>query len=407
VVGVHDESGRLVAVEGSIRDITDRFRAQQERDRLTEQLRRAERMEALGNLAGGIAHDFNNLLEVILGHSDLLLTALPADSPVRPRLESIRQAAERGADLTGQLRVFSHTGPSKPETLDLNTVVADIERLLEHTLSEDIEFTTRLAAGTCPVLVDRGRFERVLLNLVTNARQAMPHGGRLLIETDAVPAADGGGDAVRLRVTDTGRGMTADVLQHAFEPFFTTKGRGGGGGFGLSTAYGTVTDAGGEITLESEPGTGTVVTITLPAADGAVTAAPSAAGPAEAGGGETVLLVEDDPDVRELVGLMLRGSGYLSTVASSPAAALDLLARDAVAPDLLLTDVVMPGMTGIELAERLRRTRPALPVLLISGHTADTLPSDAALPALTSLLRKPFTSTGLRHAIADLLARPA
>jgi two-component system, cell cycle sensor histidine kinase and response regulator CckA len=388
-----------------------------------QRLRQAERLESLGRLAGGIAHDFNNLLAVILGHTDLILAELPEDSPYRENLDLVRQLAERSAALTRQLLVFSREEPLRPETLDVNEVVADTERVLRGAIGENVVFVTRLAPDLCPVRIDRCELERVLLNLVTNSRRAMPRGGRLTVETcniqgdgDGDGSGDGIGDGgvgdgnnsgndgalVRLSVTDTGTGMSESVAKHAFEPFFTTD-TVVGTGLGLSTAYGVVMAAGGEISLTSEPGVGTSVRIDLPAVDHTAAATPNPEPPPARGHGETVLVVEDEDDVRDLVALMLRRSGYRVVEARSPAEAALIVEAAGLPIDALLTDLVMAGMSGIELAERVRGRLPGLPVLLMSGYTAGTLPGGAELPRGISLIRKPFTTAALLRSLGEVL----
>ena len=401
-IALHDAAGRLLVVEGILRDVTERVEADAQRDRLRQQLRQGERLESLGRLAGGIAHDFNNLLAVILGHTDLALADLPAGSAHREGLELIRDLAGRGAALTRHLLVFSRQERLRPETLDANEAVADTERALRGAIGEDIEFTTHPAPGLWPVRIDRSELERLLLNLVSNARRAMPHGGALAIETRNVPGADGREPRVRVTVTDTGTGMTQDVQAHAFDPFFTTD-QHAGTGLGLSTAYGVVKAAGGEITLDSRPSGGTTVRIELPAHPGL--AAPAAAPrPAPGRGrGQRLLVVEDDDAVRDLVAMMLRRGGYRAETTPTPAEALDLLRRPDAGLDALVTDMVMAGMTGIELAHAARVRDPELPVLLMSGYTAGTLPDGAALPEGMDLIRKPFTTEALLHAVAGVL----
>jgi len=409
-VAVRDEAGAVVAVEGILRDITDRVRAEAERDRLHQQLRQAERLESLGRLAGGVAHDFNNLLALILGRADLALADLPGDGPQRADLEIIRRLAERGGELTRRLLVFSRQEPLDLRILDVNEVVADTEQVLRGTIGEDVEFVTRLDPAPCPVLIDRGELERLLLNLVANSRRAMPHGGRLSVETANVPAGagagavtgDSAGALVRLTVSDTGTGMPQDVAKHAFEPFFTTD-AGTGTGLGLSMAYGVVKGAGGEISLDSAPDRGTTVRIDLPTAESAAADPGDEQRQPAGGAGETVLVVEDDDDIRGLVERMLTRSGYRVLAAASPAAAVGITRTADTPIDLLLSDVVMPGMSGIELIGCVRETFPGLPVLLMSGYTAGALPDDAPPPPGTVLIRKPFTTVALLHALDALL----
>ena len=406
-VGIRDEQGRIVAVEGILRDVTERVLSEAQRDQLQQQLRQAERLESLGRLAGGIAHDFNNLLAVVLGHTDLALAQLPDDSPSRPNLDSVRQLASRGAALTRQLLVFGRQEPLRPETLNVNDVVADTERVLRGAVGEDVEFVTVLASDLPPVTIDHSELERLLLNLVVNARRAMPHGGRLTIGTSKAESQSpdtGRPEMIRLRITDTGIGMTQSVARHAFDPFFTTD-PATGTGLGLSAAYGVVKSAGGEISLSSRPGVGTVVCIDLPAAEPVAAAITPPEHPPAGGNGETVLVVEDDDDVRDMVALMLRRSGYRVIETPSPAQGA-AIARALKPPvDVLLSDVIMPGMSGIDLAAQVREVLPEVPVLLMSGYTADALPGDAVLAGDTSLIRKPFTMSALLRSLDELLGQ--
>ena len=403
IVAIRDPDGRMIAVEGMLRDITERVQAEDRRKQLEQQLRQTERLDSLGRLAGGIAHDFNNLLAVVLGRADLMLAELPGDHALRDDLGIIREVAERGAALTRRILVFSRQERLRPETLDVNDIVTVTKEVLSGAVGEDVEFVTDLGQGLPPVEIDRSELERLLLNLVVNSRKAMPDGGRLIIRTEAVQGTADARPMVRVSVTDTGVGMSESVLEHAFEPYFTTDAA-TGTGLGLSSAYGVVKAAGGAISLSSELGVGTTVEITLPTVEHA--AQVSAVTPSEParGAGRTILLVEDDDDVRDLVALMLRQSGYEVVEAASPDKALVLLdvAREKV--DLLLSDVVMAGMSGIQLAQAVRDARPGTPVLLMSGYTAGTLPGDATLPPGVSLIRKPFTTTALLRAAEQALS---
>ncbi len=394
---VHDPDGHVVAVEGILRDTTERVLAEQERQRLEHQLRQKERLDSLGHLAGGVAHDFNNLLAVILGYCDMVAESLPPDDPTRADVDGIRTAAERGAALTRQLLIFSRLEPSRLETVNLNTVVGETRDLLRRTLGEDICVVTRLADDLHPVRADRSKMEQVLLNLVVNARAAMPGGGVLSIETRN---AD---DAVVLSVADQGHGMEPEVVRRAFEPFFTTRPKGQGTGLGLATAYGAVTDAGGTIDIESAPGAGTTVRIRLPATAAPDEVTAEADAPPPAADGESVLLVEDEDAVRRVVLRQLDGAGYAVREAATPHEALRLFAADPQSVDVLLTDVVMPGMSGTQLASRLRELRPDLPVLFMSGYTAGPAPGGHELPRDGSLLHKPFDRTALLTALRRTL----
>ncbi|AEV83064.1 histidine kinase [Actinoplanes sp. SE50] len=383
--------GALVAVEGILRDVTERMAAERERAELERQLRQSERLDSLGQLAGGIAHDFNNILAVISGYADMMIDELGDEHPSKPDANGIKQAAARGAALTRQLLLFSRSEPSRSELLDLNAVASDMLRLLGRTLGEDIELGTELVADLPPVVMDRSKLEQVVMNAVLNARAAMPAGGRLTISTGREHGG-AGDDQVCLAVTDTGCGMTPEVLARAFEPFFTTKGRGSGTGLGLATAYGVVTDAGGTITLESEPGRGTTLRVRLPAgtedAAGVTPAAPAAED--AAGDGRRILVVEDEEMVRDIVCRLLVKAGYQVFAAPHPAEALRMCRDEALAFDVLLSDVIMPGMSGTQLAAELRRDRPGLPVLFMSGYTSGPAPGGQELPTDAPLIRKPF-----------------
>jgi PAS domain S-box-containing protein len=438
-VGITDGAGTVVAVEGILRDITEQTLAERQRQRLEQQLRQSERLESLGQLAGGVAHDFNNLLAVISGYADLVSSALAPADPLRADLDGISNAARRGADLTRQLLLFSRLEPSAPETLDLNAVVADTEQLLRRTIGEDIEFVTLLEPGLHPVTIDHTKLEQVILNLVVNARAAMPDGGRLTIATANADAAggstsstgppdgpaggpdgpDGGGlggvvpgsrgtgragRQVRLTFADTGTGMEPGVAEHVFDPFFTTKGPGKGTGLGLATVYGVVKEAGGEIRLWTELGKGTAFDIYLPAA--ARRSSPAAPAPDSPvhGSGEVILLVEDEDEVRAIARRMLTNAGYQVVEAATPAEALTVYAS-AGQIDAVLTDALMPGMSGAQLIEQFHRTRPDLPTLLMSGYTAGTLPSRESLPTDVPFIRKPFTAGNLLRRLREVLDR--
>jgi PAS domain S-box-containing protein len=390
---IREPDGTVIAVEGILRDTTERILADQERHRLEHQLRQNERLDSLGHLAGGVAHDFNNLLAVILGYCGMVADSLPPDDPGQADVEGIRKAAERGASLTRQLLIFSRLEPSRLETVDLNTVVSETRNLLKRTLGEDVSVVTRLADDLNAVRADRSKMEQVLLNLVMNARAAMPHGGVLSIETVNADAA------VVLSVTDEGHGMEPDVVQRAFEPFFTTRPKGQGTGLGLATAYGAVADAGGSIHIESAPGAGTTVQIRLPATAESDQAETDAGDEPPTGADESVLLVEDEDAVRQMMLRQLDRSGYRVREAASPLNALQVFTADPQGFDILLTDVVMPGMSGTELASRLRELRPDLPVLFMSGYTMGPAPGGHELPSDGSLLHKPFDRSTLLMAL--------
>jgi PAS domain S-box-containing protein len=414
-VGVRDGNGQVMATEGILRDVTSQIEADQERDRLDRELRQADRLDSLGRLAGGIAHDFNNLLAVIIAYASEISHSLTAGHPCHPDLQKISQAAERAATLTRQLLIFSRLEPSQPETLSLNGIVTGIHELLARTIGEDIEFVTLTQEGLHPVTIDRSKIEQVIMNLVMNSRAAMREGGRLRIETanigpgEHVPPGTGGeGELVSLTVTDTGSGMPPAVIQRAFEPFFTTKGPGEGTGLGLSTVYGVVKEAGGEVRLRSAPGMGTTVTVLLPAAPGEASrprAARAAAAPD--GAGQTILVVEDDDAVREVVTRMLTRASYHVISAANAKDALELAANPAVHIDALLTDVVMPDMSGVQLADRIRADHHRMPVLLMSGYTAGSLPSAPNTATGLPLIRKPFDAATLLEHLHNTIANRA
>ena len=378
-----------------------------ERRQLETQLRQAQKMEAVGRLAGGIAHDFNNLLTAISGYSGLLLETLDADDPRREDAEQIRIAAERATELTSQLLAFSRQGMVRPTAVSLHAIVRGVQPMLERLIGEHIRLQVSLRADEPYVLSDRAQLEQVVVNLVLNARDAMPEGGTLSIETEALEATAAWSQgltpasSVVLTVSDTGTGMPDDVREHVFEPFFTTKGP-GGGGLGLATVYATVRQAGGRIRLQSTPGHGTSVRIVLPVAPRPDEAAPDGSEPTgEERAPARVLLVEDEVAVRELVERILRRDGF--EVTSAPDALVALRTANSAGPfDLLISDVVMPGMSGIELARELRALRPELRVLLISGYTEEAV--GRVGPDRLELLSKPFTADELLARIRTILA---
>ncbi|MCA2217883.1 ATP-binding protein [Jidongwangia harbinensis] len=400
-------SGRvLIAV---IRDVTERRNAESEQARLRQEAQnhRNHRLESLGQLAGGIAHDFNNMLGVIVNYASFIIEEASGDAPDRQAIvadaRQVLRAGERGTDLTHQLLAFARREVVRPEILDLNTVIADVEELLRRTLGEHITLVTRLGTDLPSVTWDPGQIEQLLVHLALNARDAMPQGGQLVIDTACYHLADhhtlDPGDYVRLRVSDSGQGMPADVVERAFEPFFTTKASVENTGLGLATVYGIVTQAGGDVSITSEPGLGSTFTVLLPAGaePAAVEPAPE---PVRSGGhGETLLVVEDEAALREVAGRILSGAGYRVLTADGGVQALELAARHEGAIDLLVSDVVMPGMLGKELAERLVEVRPDTRVLFMSGYAQPVLASQGTLDPGVVLLEKPFTSADLLGAV--------
>jgi PAS domain S-box-containing protein len=379
------------------RDVTERIG-------LEDRLRQAQKMEAIGRLAGGVAHDFNNLLTVIRANSDFLLEDLEGGDPRRGEAEEIRSAAEHATGLTRQLLAFSRRQVVQPKVLDPSGVVSHMSKMLRRLIGEDVELVLELEEGGATVLADPGQLEQVVLNLCVNAREALPGGGRVTVTSRTVTLDLGAashlglapGHYVRLMVQDTGAGIPAEVIDQIFEPFFTTKES--GTGLGLATVYGIVKQAGGEIAVASTPGVGTTLTIHLPTirlAAAPTVAAPSQAAPAR--GAETVLVVDDDAPLRRTMRRVLESRGYRVLEAESGAAALELAAGCGEPIHLLLTDVVMPRMSGPELATRMREQRPTTPVLYVSGYPDDTITHYGVLAPGATLVEKPFS--------VDLLAR--
>ena len=409
----HGAAGEPVRIVGTVADITARVRGEAERGELEDALRQSQKMEAVGQLAGGVAHDFNNLLMVIGGYCGFALSRLDgADPRLRGDIEEIARAADRAAQLTRQLLAFSRRQTLQPTVFELNAVVLEAETLLRRLLGEHIDIHSSLTEERCTVEADRGQVEQILMNLAVNARDAMPAGGTLTIETETLRLDEGEpdarfdalpGDYVLLRIRDTGSGMDAATREHAFEPFFTTKAPGVGTGLGLATVFGSVSQNGGYVALESEPGEGATFEILLPlvAAPAASVDAPAAREPVT--GSERILLVEDDAVVRRLVGAILTGNGYDVQAASDGAEAW---ARFADRPfDLLLTDLVMPKVSGKELARRLRTARPALPVVFMSGYAYDV--AGGELDAGDAFVQKPFSAHELGEIVRATLDEAA
>jgi two-component system cell cycle sensor histidine kinase/response regulator CckA len=387
----------------NVRDIT-------ERRRLEEQLRQAQKMEAVGELAGGVAHDFNNLLTGILGYCHLMLDEIPADHPLRPDLVEIRSAAERAASLTHELLAFSRRQMLQPRVVDINVLIAQLQKLMRRLISEEVELVMALAPDLHPVTVDPASVEQILVNLAVNARDAMPAGGRLTIETANVELDEAyavthvtmnSGPYVMLAVGDTGEGMDAATRARVFEPFFTTKEQGKGSGLGLATVYGIVKQSGGYIWVYSEPGHGTVFKVYLPPTPSSV-ARPAGGAADDLTGWETVLLVEDEDAVRALAREVLRRHGYVVLEARHGVDAVRVAERHLDAIHLLITDVVMPYMSGRELADRLVSVRPAMKALFMSGHTDHSL-IHGDVPPGAAFLEKPFTPEILARRVRRIL----
>jgi PAS domain S-box-containing protein len=384
---------------------------------LEDQFRQAQKMEAVGRLAGGIAHDFNNLLMVICGYTEVVLSQLTERHPLRAKAEAIQQASNRASALTRQLLAFSRKQLLELKVIDVNAIVSDMERLLRPLIGEDIELSTQLAANLGCTRADAGQLEQVIMNLVVNAKDAMPDGGKLCIRTASVTLDDSyrpentlikNGPYVMISVSDSGHGMDRETQARIFEPFFTTKEQGKGTGLGLSTVYGIIKQSGGYVFVQSEPGSGTAFTIYLPRVEG--TSDPRGETPASQstiGGSETVLLVEDEDSVRQLVRETLQSRGYRVLEAHNGSAALALAASHPEQIHLVITDVVMPGLSGHELIERLLPTRPSMKVLYLSGYAQDAFPASLAAEGQKAFLQKPFTLQSLAVKVREVLGPPA
>jgi PAS domain S-box-containing protein len=398
-----------ILIRGSITDISQRVQ-------LEAQLRQAQKMEAIGQLAGGVAHDFNNLLTVIEGYCGMLLDNLPPEDPLRSDVRAIADAGHRAASLTQRLLAFSRRAVLTPKVVDVNSIVRETEHILRRLIGEDILLTVTLHPTGGHVKVDPGHLGQVLINLALNARDALPAGGKLTICTEqadraGVVSADGQdvapGRYVRLVVSDTGHGMSPDVKAHIFEPFFTTKGVGLGTGLGLAVVHGFVKQSGGYIDVESEEGQGTTFSIALPLVDDIPVVQQQAPTPIEmiARGAETVLIVEDEEAVRHLLAQGLRNYGFTVMTARDGTEALHLVRERAAKIDLLVTDVVMPNMSGRDLADRLRTELAGLKVLFMSGYTDDTLLRHGVYEARESFLQKPFVLRTLAAKARETLDR--
>jgi len=397
-VSLVDLGGDTRNVMGMVEDITARKAAEAQRAQLEAQLRQAQKMEAVGRLAGGVAHDFNNILTIIAFNCELLLFG-DAESPTDAVIE-IRQAAERATLLTRQLLAFSRKTVLRPVVIDLDKLVAGMESMLRRLIGEDVTLVTRLAGADAHVRADAGQLEQVLMNLAVNARDAMPRGGTLTLE---VRTADIG--FVELAVSDTGVGMDPETQARIFEPFFTTKEEDRGTGLGLSVVFGIVEQSGGRIEVASEPGHGATFRIRLPRATEAVLAPTSAPITTPSIGTETILVVEDDESLRKLVRVMLQSQGYQVLEARDGAEALARALDHPGSIQLLVTDVVLPGQPGREIAEQLRVRRPELEVLFISGYNDDALVRNGVLHGDIGFLQKPFSPSALGRKVREILDR--
>ncbi len=423
------DSGDGILITAAVRDATERLaiqaererlRTETERDRTERQRQQSQRLESLGQLAGGVAHDFNNLLGVISSYAAFVAEETERRGPgepweaIRADIEQVMRAADRAAGLTHQLLSFARREVVQPRVLSLNETVASVEQLLRRTLGEHVELMTVLASDLWPVLADPGQIEQVLVNLAVNARDAMSGGGKLTIETantdvDQVYAADGprlaSGRYVAVKVSDTGTGMSPEVIDRAFEPFYSTKPKGEGSGLGLATVYGIITQAGGSARIYSEPGIGTTLNLLLPVTDLAPSHHAQPPPRPVRGRGEAILIVEDEAALREVTRRILARNGYEVLVASNGYQAINLATTGTQHLDVLLTDVVMPGMQGKEVAERVRLLRPEARVLYMSGYTHGLLGVQGVLEPGVHLLEKPFSETSLLAKLHVVLAQ--
>ena len=394
-------------------DVTERRKAEAERDKLQEQLLQAQKMESIGRLAGGVAHDFNNMLSIILGYGEHILEQLKPEDPLRQQVNQMVEAGRRSAVLTGQLLAFSRRQTLQPRVVSINDVVTNLEKMLRRLIREDIELGIKLGPEIPSILVDPGQLEQVILNLAANARDAMPLGGKLLIET-GLAELDGHyadthrdvrpGKYVLLAMSDTGCGMSDEVRNKVFEPFFTTKERGKGTGLGLAMVYGIVKQSGGNIWVYSEPDKGTTFKIYIPLTDKEPDVGREPNFEAHSvGQGEHILVVEDEEMLRSFLETLLPRMGYRVTVVANGGEALLMMEEKGFKPDLILTDVVMPHMSGKELMNRLKRSHPNLKVIYMSGYTDNAVVHHGVLDPGTHFIQKPFTNKHLLSKLKEVL----
>ena len=406
-------SGRAVSSADEPADVLEAI-AEDVTDRrvLEDQFRQAQKMEAVGRLAGGVAHDFNNLLMVISGYAEVMLSALESDHRLREKALAIQQASDRATTLTRQLLAFSRKQLLELKVVDVNAIVADMERLLRPLIGENVEFVTKFSPEAAQTRADAGQLEQVLMNLVVNAKDAMPTGGTLTIQTEKIvvdeshrrgPTFIRPADYVVLSVSDTGMGMDKETQSRIFEPFFTTKEKGKGTGLGLSTVYGIVKQSGGYVMVQSEVGRGTTFQIYLPRVEGVAEKHTTPAAPTALGGSETVLLVEDEESVRQLVRETLAAKGYRVMEAANGENGAIVAAQYDGKIDLVITDVVMPGMGGRELVKQLAQTRPETKVLYLSGYTEDAIINEGTMESGAAFLQKPFTLQNLARKVREVL----
>jgi PAS domain S-box-containing protein len=413
VSAIHGPEGRVQSTIFMIADITDRMKAEEEKDSLQRRLLQAQKMEAIGRLAGGIAHDFNNLLTVIRGNAELALLQSGKGGDINQKIYAIDSAADSAASLTNQLLAFSRKQVLRPAVLQPNDVIRETGRMLERLIGEDVELITNLGTGTGMILADVGQMEQVIMNLAINARDAMPDGGTLTIATRNVELGDDKagdcavqpGQYVALVISDTGHGMDRETQSMVFEPFFTTKGKGIGTGLGLATVYGIVRQSSGCVLVDSELGRGSTFSIYLPRVAGPTKEEAVTASEEELKGNETVLVIEDEEKVREVICAMLDAYGYGVLEADSGEEALRIVRDKPSTVDLVLSDIIMPGLSGPETAAQLQKIQPGLRVIFMSGYTDDPVISQMMSPD-HSFLQKPITPHVLLHKIREIMEEP-
>ncbi|QVL33851.1 PAS domain S-box protein [Telmatocola sphagniphila] len=404
---IRDAQGKTTHFVGVQSDITAR-------KKLEQQLNQSQKMEAIGQLAGGVAHDFNNLLTIIIGYSDMLLSKMPENDPSRELLKEIHAAGERSAGLTSQLLAFSRQQVLSPKVLIINEVVINLEKMLKRLIGEDVELSKNLQVGLWAIRIDKGQFEQVLMNLVVNARDAMPSGGSLVIRTQNVElnqeqlvdyAEASEGEFVKLSVSDSGTGMSDEIKRKIFEPFFTTKAPGKGTGLGLATVYGIVKQSGSFLNVISEIGKGTTFEIFFPRVDENISSISSKSPSKLVPGKETILIVEDEDSVRALTKRILMNYGYSVVEAANSPQVDQILARKQFSIDLLITDIVMPGMGGRAIFERVIKVFPNLPVIYVSGYNDDAVIRHGVQREEVDFLQKPFTPSTLGSKVREVLDR--
>lgn len=412
---VTNESGERVKMVGTVQDVSDLKQTEQALRRSEDRLLQSQKMEAVGRLAGGVAHDFNNILTVIGGYCAMSMQTLDKSNPLQKNITEIQNASDRAASLTRQLLAFSRKQVLQPQVLQINEVVQNMEKMLRRLIGEDIELSTAFDLALGRVKADPGQLEQVIMNLAVNARDAMPRGGKLTISTSNVVIGHelkfrnrtlNVGEYVVLAITDNGVGMTEEVKAHLFEPFFTTKGLGKGTGLGLATCYGIISQSGGDIHVYSEPNCGTTFKIYLPRTDALLEPAMAACASDMPTGNESILIVEDDPAVRKLAVVILRNCGYKIQESNNAFEALEVIRRNPNF-DLVLSDVIMPQMSGKELSDKLRKQCPQTKILLMSGYTDDALAHHGVLDEGLLFLEKPFSPAKLARKVREIFDHSA